>query len=241
MKRAMAAAMLIALWACSDPPPRPGPAEADERGWTQPPTITAVQRTSSGLSVRGEAAPGARVVLRSETGPAFAASADEAGRFDVRVTATADHALLSPEVRIGETAAPAPGRLLILAGGRGPVAVLEPGRAARRLDGAGALDAIDSDGRAWSASGRARPGAAVTVQTPSGAARGAADGAGRWSISLPGAPAAGEVAVDGVRFAYPGAGPRSPERLAVTRAGQGWRVDWSAQSTWLPDRSFTSR
>jgi hypothetical protein len=236
MKRAMAAIALLALLACSDPPPRPGPAGADERGWTQPPRIDAVQPTASGLSVRGQAAPGARVVLRAETGPAFAASADEAGRFDVRVAASSEHLLFSPEVRIGERAAPAPGLLLILAGGRGPTAVLEPGRPAQRLDAAGPLDAIDSDGRAWSASGRARPGAQVTLGTPGGSVQATAGRGGRWSVSVPGAPAAGEVSVGAARFAWPGPGPGGSDRLAVTRAGQGWRVDWPAQSTWLPDR-----
>jgi hypothetical protein len=148
--------------------------------------------------------------------------------------------LLRPETQVGQDAAPSPDRLLILTGGRGPIAILRSGGPTHRLDAAPALGAIDSDGRMRLVSGRSadarRPvqimvGGATMPVSPS------ADG--RWSLGA-GPPAGPDTfQVDGVAFNWPGEGPMG-EGLVVERAGQGWRVGWSGpagarQSTWLPD------
>jgi hypothetical protein len=250
MKRAMlgrATAMLICVAnaACTSPAPQTAdkaepPAAAG--GWTRPPTIGAVQRVAGGLVFSGRAEPGVRVVLRSDSGPAHAAMADEAGRFEIRMTAPGGDLLLRPEIQVGQDAAPAPERLLIVAGGRGPVVVLRAGGATRRLDRGPALGAVDSDGRMRLVSGSGVPASApVELQAGGEGGRVMPDATGRWSLVL--APSTGpdEIRVGGQAFTWPGDGSGSVEAgTRVERAGAGWRVVWSGpgggrQTTWLPD------
>lgn len=242
-KAAIAALMCVANAACS--PPAPVAAEkarvpAAVGGWTRPPMIRSVQRIPGGLVFSGLAEPGARVVLRSDSGPAHAAAADDQGRFEIRVTAPVGDLLLRPETQVGQDAAPAPERLLIVAGGRGPVAILRAGAPTRRLDRAPPLGAVDSDGRMRLVSGRSAPaGAPIDLQAGGESGRVTPDASGRWSLVL--TPSAGpdEIRVGGRSFTWPGeGGPDSG--LRVERAGAGWRVVWSGpaggrQTTWLPD------
>lgn len=246
MKRAtwtrmsMAAALCLALAACSGPPAEETraaePAGGD--GWTRTPDILAVRRTSGGLVFTGRAEPGARVVLRGGSG-AYAAAADDEGRFEIRIAAPDEPLLLRPETQVGQDAAESPDRLLILDGGRGPVAVLRPGGPARRLDAAPALGAVDSDGRSVLVSGAtATPDRPVAVSAGAAAARVGPGPDGRWSVLLPAA--AGDVfRVDGATFVWPGPGQGATGELQVERAGDGWRIGWNGpggarQWSWLP-------
>jgi hypothetical protein len=249
MKRAMFGRTTTVLLACiasaaCSPPAAP---EADKAqspaaaaGWTRPPMIRSVQRTTDGLIFSGEAEPGARVVLRSESGPAHAAAADADGRFEIRMTSPAGDLLLRPETQVGQDAAPSPDRLLIIAGGRGPVAILRAGGATRRLDAAPALGAVDSDGRMRLVSGEGAPGSApIELQAGGETGQVTPDAAGRWSLILPPAAGPDAIRVGGRDFVWPGDGPDGAA-FSVERAGAGWRVNWSGpaggrQSTWLPD------
>jgi hypothetical protein len=242
-KRGMIVALTgLALAACS-PAPREPAAEARQpavTGWTRPPLVESVRRAGDGLVVGGAAEPGARVVLRSEAGAAYAAAANPRGRFEIRMAAPSGDLLLRPETQVGQDAAPSPDRLLILAGGRGPIAILRPGGATRRLDAAPVLGAVDSDGAARLVSGRVpTPSAPLTVVAGGETLRVTPDAAGRWSLMLTPARGGDEIRVDGQSFRWPGAGASGPG-LQVERAGQGWRVGWpdpsgGRQTTWLPD------
>ncbi|MDI1326248.1 MAG: hypothetical protein PSV23_05550 [Brevundimonas sp.] len=247
MKRAMlvktgGAALLAALAAACAPPVTPervAEVESAAAGWTRPPEIQAVQRAQSSLVFTGEAEPGARVVLRSDLGAAYAAAADGRGRFEIRMTAPAGDLWLRPETQVGQDAAPSPDRLLIVAGGRGPIAILRTGGSTRRLDRAPTLGAVDSDGRMRLASGRASGTAPVVVQAAGESVRVTPDAQGRWSLMLRPSDGPDEIQAGGGRFAWPGEAPSGPSPR-VERAGQGWRIAWTGaggapQSTWLPD------
>ncbi|WP_332678158.1 hypothetical protein [Brevundimonas sp.] len=246
MKRAMfgkagLAALLAALTAACSPPTTPeAPAgvESAAAGWSRPPEIQGVQRAASSLIFTGVAEPGARVVLRSDSGAAYAAAADGRGRFEIRMTAPAGDLWLRPETQMGQDSAPSPGRLLIVAGGRGPIAILRTGGPTRRLDRAPALGAVDSDGRMRLASGRAAASTPLVVQAAGESIRVTPDAQGRWSLMLGSADGPDEIQVGASRFAWPGEAGSAAAR--VERAGQGWRVAWTGadgarQSTWLPD------
>ncbi|MFN3930881.1 MAG: hypothetical protein ACK4JY_03945 [Brevundimonas sp.] len=244
MKRAMlsmtAVLLTAAAAACSPSPPDPARAGAQTAvGWTRPPVIARVERSGSTLIVTGVAEPEGRVVLRSDEGAAFAASADARGRFEIRLPAPPRHLLLRPEAQIGQEAAPSPDQLLILAGGQGPVAILRPGASTRRLDAAPSLGAIDSDEGMRLASGRVASGTArVEVQSGGETVEVLPDASGRWSIMLPPYDGPDEIRVAGRAFVWPGEAAPAPG-LTVEQAGAGWRVRWSGpqgarQSTWLP-------
>lgn len=243
MKRAIFAGTLMivasGLAACSDSPPQEAKAGATAaHGWARPPEITAVRRGPATLIFSGTAEPGARVALSNDEGAAFAAAADEAGRFEIRMTAPREHLMLQPETRIGQDAAPSPDRLLILA--NGPIAVLRVGGATRRLDRAPALGAVDSDGRSALASGMAAGGTERLAVTAGGQTiQVVPDADGRWSVVLGQGGASQVVRVGDRPFDWPGPG-MSTEGVQAERAGAGWRVAWSGPSggrqwTWLPD------
>lgn len=254
MKRAISGKALMALLLCvagagCSPSAAPqgdtpeAPAAVD--GWTRPPTILSVQRMPAGLIFIGQAEPGARVVLRSDSGPAHAAAADDHGRFEIRMTAPAGDLVLRPETQLGQNAAPAPDRLLIVAGGRGPVVILRTGGATRRLDAAPALGAVDSDGRMRLVSGHASPsGPPIDLQAGGEVGRVTPDASGRWSLVLARSAGPDDIRVGQRTFTWPGEGSGAvsadDDGVAVERAGAGWRVMWSGpaggrQTTWLPD------
>lgn len=219
-----------------------GPVAADHAaapsGWVAPPRITTVETIPSGLRFTGMAEPGARVVLRAATGDgAFAAGADDQGRFDLRMAPPSGESLFIPEVQFGESAAQGRERLLILDGGKGPVVVLPVGGGARRLDRAPALAAVDSDGQALVLSGPAAPDATVAV-TVRGVTRSVgADASGRWSLLVSGGGPA-DIRVGSRDFAYPGGDVGAG--VMARRAGLGWLASWAApggatQTVWLPD------
>ena len=247
-KAAMAAMACVASAACS---PAPAPqletpsVQVAGGGWTRPPMIRSVQRVPAGLIFTGQAEPGARVVLRSDSGPAYAAAADDRGEFQIRMTAPAGDLLLRPETQVGQDAAPAPERLLIVAGGSGPMAILRAGGATRRLDRAPAVSAVDSDGRMRLVSGRSTPGGPpIDLQAGGETGRVTPDASGRWSLVLTTSAGPDEIRVGGRTFIWPGEGARGESAgntgHRVERAGVGWRVVWSGpaggrQTTWLPD------
>lgn len=254
MKRAMfgRAAMVVLMGALSvacTPPATPAAEEARGQpaagGWTRPPMIRAVRRMPGGLVFTGEAEPGARVVLRSESGPAHAAAADEQGRFEIRMVGPTGDLLLRPETQVGQDASPAPERLLIIAGGRGPVAILRAGGPTRRLDRAPGLGAVDSDGRMRLVSGRVTPGGPpVDLQAGGEVGRGVPDAVGNWSLVLTLSSGPDVIRVGQRSFTWPGEGAAGAgtdgDGIGVERAGAGWRVVWSGpaggrQTTWLPD------
>lgn len=242
MKRAMLSMAAAVLAACSpNPPERTGGDAQAAREWARPPVIERVERTGTALAVSGVADPEARVVLRSDEGDAFAATADSHGRFEIRIPApTAGHLLLRTETQVGQDSVPSPDRLLVLGAGQGPIAVLRPGGPTLRLDAAPALGAIDSDGRMRLASGHVRAGTAVVeVESGGETVQVAPDAAGRWSVILPARDGPDLVGVAGRDFPWPGEGAGSGDML-VERAGPGWRVRWigpggAGQTTWLPD------
>lgn len=246
MKRAwwaqivIAGGFFLATSACSGPP---GQAAADaappeDGGWTRTPAILAIRPAEGGLVVTGRAQPGGRVVLRNSAGAAYAAAADAAGAFEIRIATAEPALLLRPEIQVGEDAAASPDRLLILDRGRGPVAVLGVGRAAIRLDAAPALGAVDSDGRSTVVSGRAQGDDPVTVVADGASTRLQPGPGGGWSLLVAATP--GEVIqVNGRDFVWPGSGDAAPGDLQVERDAGGWGVGWTGpggarQWTWLP-------
>lgn len=205
--------------------------------WVQPPQIEAAMRDGVGVVVRGRAGPSARVVLRGGDGAAVAVAADAAGRFELRVPAGTGDIRLTPEVQVGEDAAPSPETLVLIGGGAGPLLLVASGEPTRRLDGRGALDAVDSDGAAVILSGRTDGGPPnVLIDGARAVVMQGADGA--WRAMAPGGGAA-VIEVDGARFAFPGFGSQSD--YTPVRAGDGWRLTWPTgpsgrQTVWLPDR-----
>lgn len=247
MKRAIlsmiAAVVAGGAAACSPAPPERDVGRTEPTGdWVRPPVVESVERSGSGLVVSGAAQPEARVVLRSDEGAAFAATADSRGRFEVGLPTPSEHLLLRPETQVGQDAAPSPDRLLILAAGRGPIIVLRPGGPTRRLDAAPALGAIDSDGRMRLASGRAAPGTAqVEVESGGETVRVSPDAQGRWSVMLAPHEGQDQIRVGGRDFVWPG--QAAPSRgVTVERTESGWRIGWTGpgsarQSTWVPDQA----
>lgn len=209
-------------------------------GWIAPPRIEVVERRADAVLVRGRVAPLGRVVLRGAGNTAFAAGADETGRFEVRMPTLGTDSLFVAETRNGQDATPAPYRLLIARDAGGPIALLSPGAPSRRLDAAGPLDVIDSDGRRLLASGRASPGAVLSVAVAGAPSTQVIAGPdGRWSLALA-ASGAGPAAVqvEGRTYAYPGPGG-GDEGPVLEQAGAGWRSTWTVsssarQSSWFP-------
>jgi len=232
----------LALAGCNAPEERSKDEEArQDGGWTASPRISAVELQSGRLVVRGDAPPRARVVLRGDEDTAFAAGADEAGRFDLLVGALSAPMLLTPEVQIGQFPAPGPERLVLANDAALLAAMVIEGGASRRLSPGPVLDSVDGDGQGLVAAGRARPGRRVSVSADGGAAvEVMADPGGRWTAALPGVgdrPAS--IAVGGVTFAYPG--PAAGESVGrVERSGAGWRLTRmlsasARQTSWFPD------
>lgn len=212
-------------------------------GWTRPPSIRAATMDRGALVVSGVAEPNGRVVLRTETGVAYGTAADAEGRFQLRAPLPAQTVLLRPETQVGQEAVTSAAHLLVVAGGRGPIALLKSGSAARRLDGTPALGAIDTDGRVVLASGFAP--APVTVEAGGQPRRVTPDSTGSWSMMTDLPLTGGSIRVGSVAWTWPGAGTLEAQAGAARaeRVGQGWRVVWSTdagapQSTWLPDRAM---
>jgi len=242
--QAMFAAMIVGpcLFACT-----PAPHDLNEpalptetmQEWNRTPQIDQVRRDDGDLVFSGVAESEARVVLRNNAGAAFAAVADNEGRFDIRMAAPRGDLWLRPETQVGQTAGVSPDLLVIIAGGQGPILLLRPGAATRRLDSTPVLGAIDSDGRIRRLSGRvgeetrelviAVDGVPLTVLP---------DSDGRWNAVTTPEAAFHTVTVGGETFSWPGDGARSAER-AVERAGSGWRIHWPLdggyQTVWAPD------
>ncbi|PZO08553.1 MAG: hypothetical protein DCF29_01675 [Alphaproteobacteria bacterium] len=255
MKRAMyrnvtiaaAASLMLAaglgLGACT--PAQDGPAGTTQNGaptsaWNQTPVIETVQVTGREVRLSGSAQPGARIVLRSAAGAAYAAVANDDGRFDLRMGVPTADLWLKPETQVGQDAATSPDTLLISSGGQGPIAVLRAGGPTRRLDRAPALGAVDSDGQARRLAGRTAQGAqTLPVQVGEVAMQAFPDAAGNWNVVL-GPEARGDrVVIGGQTFAWPGQGDEGGQMPRRERAGEGWRVVWAeggtTQTAWLPD------
>lgn len=247
MKRPIAIVLLglafaQGLSACSAPPPSASTERTDDGGWVATPRVEAVAVQPPSIIVRGHAAPSARVVLTAPGGQAYAVGAGEDGGFELRLPTPAADVVFEVESRVGQERFPSVERLLVAAGGRGPIALLAIGAPSRRLDAAPALDAVDTDGRAGFVSGRGAAKSPVTVvadramQTTTGPS-------GRWSLPVGAAPAS--VAVGDASFRPVLGAPGDLDRLV--RTGDGWVIAWQAadgarQTTWFPDGSpATSR
>ncbi|RZJ32253.1 MAG: hypothetical protein EON85_01750 [Brevundimonas sp.] len=215
-------------------------AAGNSTGWTRSPRILSVRQAEASLIFTGLAEPDARVVLRNDEGAAYAAAANPDGRFEIRMVKPRGSLLLRPETQVGQDAATSPDRLLIIDGGRGPIAVLRSGGPTLRLDPAPVLGAVDSDAQSLLASGRTgAPGHQLEVSTGDEALRVASGEGGRWSVLLGPVAAGGRLQVGDQAFIWPGPGADAAP-LQVERAGQGWRVGWTGpggarQWTWLPD------
>lgn len=234
--------IVLSLAGCRAPAERTGGEEApQDGGWTAAPRIRAVERQGAGLIVHGEAPPGARVVLRGDQEAAFAAGADAAGRFDVRVGAPSAPMLLTPEVQIGRFPAPGPERLMLVGEGTLLAAMLVEGGASRRLSAGPALDSVDGDGGGILVSGRAVPGARLSVSGGGGVAVEVnVDSSGRWTAALPNlGDHPTSIRVGDASFAYPG--PTDGADVGrIERAGAGWRLtralsSSARQTSWFPD------
>lgn len=237
---------MSALWACGAPgQPESGAGagsgEAGDSDWMATPRITSVtSQASGGVLVRGEAAPGARVILGGD-GAVMAAGSDAQGRFELHVGPSAIGQVLTPEIQIGQSATPGPQRLLLAGEGGRLAALLTDGGPSLRLTPGPALDALDGDGRGLIASGRAAPGERIVVRAGSDSVETTADARGRWTAVIP---TVGDQAVvidvDGHRFRYPGPGAIGNQ---AERAGDGWRATRvlsgaARQTTWFPDAEF---
>lgn len=243
--RATVSAVLVAslsagLAGCSGADDRETqPVEAAQgSAWAQPPLIESAARDGGTVLVRGRAGADARVVLRGADGAAVAVGADSSGRFELRVPAAFGDTRLTPEIQVGEDAAPSPESLVLIRGGDGPMVLIASGEPTVRLDGRGVLDAVDSDGSAVIMSGWVS-GPAPIVLVDGVRAVVVGQSGGRWRATAPGgAPAV--IQVGGERFVFPGFGTQSD--FTPMRAGQGWRFTWPTgpsgrQTTWLPDRA----
>lgn len=250
MKRRISFSAVVALAgvlamasACSSPDHPNAPGQSDTtNGWMTPPLVETVERTPSGLILRGQVSPMGRVVLETGGAAAYAATADAKGQFEIRTQPLTVDTVFHVEIRNGQDASPAAYRILASRDPLGPVALIAPGAATQRLDPSGALDAIDSDGSALLASGRGRPGATVTVSVNDSRPISVEVGAnGRWKTMLGhvgGGPLT--IRINDKTYAYPGAGG-SGAGLLEPVAG-GWRAAWtvsraSHQTTWFPARS----
>ncbi|WGM31232.1 hypothetical protein [Brevundimonas sp. NIBR11] len=232
---------VLVLCACGEQA-QPATETAQESGWVMPPQVDAVAATGRELIVRGQAAPLGRVVVSGAGDLAYAVGADDEGRFELRVPRPAQDTLFRVEARMGQAGFPAPYRLLISANPRAPIALLTIGAPTRRLDGAGGLDAVDTDGRAAFVSGRAPAGSDVVIDG-SAQRRATADAAGRWRLAGSG-DGTTPLKIGGRTYAPQPGGASAADVLE--RAGAGWRIAWSSpgggeQTTWFPDRMETIR
>lgn len=208
--------------------------------WNQTPVIETVQVTGGEVRLSGLAQPGARIVLRSAAGAAYAAVADDDGRFDLRIGVPTTDLWLKPETQVGQDAAISPDTLLIPSGGQGPIAVLRAGGPTRRLDRAPALGAVDSDGQARRLAGRTAQGAqTLPVQVGDVAVQAFPDTAGNWNVVLGPEARGNRIVIGKQTFDWPGQGDAGGQMPRRERAGQGWRVIWTeggtTQTAWLPD------
>ncbi|HEX8471761.1 MAG TPA: hypothetical protein VF633_11675 [Brevundimonas sp.] len=212
-----------------------------DSGWVTPPLIESVERTASGLRVRGHAAPQGRVVLRAAGGTAYAIGADDGGRFDLEIRTPATDTLFMVEAQNGQEASPAPYQMLVSHDAGGPTALLSSGAPTRRMGRAGSLDVVDSDGHALLASGRATPGTSVSIAAAGRAPVQVRTGPdGRWKVILTSEGAGpAEIVVAGRRYAYPGPSLGDSGALVIASNPQGWSVSWpipprSRQASWFP-------
>jgi hypothetical protein len=224
---------------CGAPAEKQAGPRAATDGWMTGPQVDQVLRAAGDIRVSGTAAPFGRVVLTGSDGVAYAAGADEAGHFDIRLPAPRTDALLAVEAQVGQIAYPVPGRLLVSADPRGPIALLGIGAPTRRLDGTGALDAVDADGRAGFLSGRATPNTDVMIVRNGVSLTAASDPLGRWTLAI-GSGLGAPIQIGDRAFIPPAMVEVTSGRLV--RAGQGWRIGWvgpdgARQVTWLPDRA----
>ncbi|NBB50926.1 hypothetical protein GVN24_21830 [Rhizobium sp. CRIBSB] len=242
LRQVLAASLILGLPLAGCGSPEDGkttPSATAQSDWIMSPVIEAVERAPDSLIFSGRGQPSGRIVLRGTDGIAFAAVADSSGRFDIRMAVPDGSMLLEPEAQVGQDAAPSPQRILIIDGGRGPIVLLKPGSASRRLDDAPVLAAVDADSRGILLSGRAAPGEEMRIAISDRPALMLIAGRdGRWTATLDGS-GARTIRVNDQSFAYPGASG-DVQRKAV-RAGTGWRMRWemadgAAQEVWLPDR-----
>lgn len=209
-------------------------------GWIAPPRILTATVVSDGIRMSGEASADSRIILRASDGEAYAAMSDGDGRFVVNLPRDEGYRLYRPEIQNGETAIQAPEHLLVVDGGRGPVALLRAGAPSQRLDHALPLGAVDADTGRTLMSGQVPVAqGSVRVGTRLGVRALPLDAQGRWmaTLELVGPQV---LQVDDQTYGWPGLGQAEEGEGIVERAGKGWRIIWRTpgggrQSTWLPD------
>ncbi len=235
---------LIVLSGCGGDPTVGAASNPAVEGWVAAPVIDGAIRTASTLTLRGQARPGSRVVLRGEPGTAFAVNAGDDGRFEVRMRPPATDVFYVIEVQTGQDAVPSPFRLLVPGDPGGPIALIAAGSPTRRLDPGAGLDVVDSDGRSRVASGRAAPRTTISVEVDGRSPlTTTTDKEGRWSVGLDGRSGGPvTISVAGQSYVYPGVEPSDGETGRLVVAGQGRAVRWSLsetaqQTSWFPDQS----
>lgn len=141
----MVSVCILGAVGCSPEPSQPR-GRAAQSGWTLPPSIEAAERQGTSLRIRGRAAPAGRIVLRGAGSTAYAVSADDQGRFEVRIAVPSTDTLFVIETQSGQVGFPAPYRLLVSTHPTGPIALVGSGVSSIRLDITQGLDVVDSDG-----------------------------------------------------------------------------------------------
>lgn len=239
----MALACVCSLSGCGSHEERASnPKRMQDDGWTAAPRVEAVRLNGSQATISGVATPEARVLLRGDEGEAYAVAADQQGRFEVTITLADSQVMLRPEILQGQSTVRGPEHLLILT--EPGLAVMQTeGGSSRRLTPGPTLDAIDGDGQALIASGRARPQDTVRVSVPGRYETAIRVGDnGRWAGSLAGiSDEAVTVVVDNRAFAYPGpvGDPDAEAAFQLDARGEGWlltrRLGAEAMLTsWFP-------
>ncbi len=236
----MVSVCILGAVGCSPEPSQPR-GRAAQSGWTLPPSIEAAERQGTSLRIRGRAAPAGRIVLRGAGSTAYAVSADDQGRFEVRIAVPSTDTLFVIETQSGQVGFPAPYRLLVSTHPTGPIALVGSGVSSIRLDITQGLDVVDSDGGATIASGRTAANRQLDLILNEETRPVRADATGRWSSILKSqASQSLAIGVAGQTFLIPNL-DMEPTANPLERDGAGWRLVWKVspgitQTSWFPDR-----
>lgn len=223
----------------ADPGAAPALTAAERAGYLPGPVVLAVVAAADGAPlVRGRARPSGRVRATLPSGEAYGATADSKGRFELELATGAGSVMALISAEDGGRSTPAEGWLFAPAGDFSHAVLLRAGTSSRAVASNAPLIAVVDFDAAGGAGVSGRASAAGEVKLfIDGVAAGSTqtDAEGRYSLRL-NAPAPGPHrlrAVSGgqslectIEIAPPVA-PRVGPFEAV-RAGEAWRVDWSA-------------
>ncbi|WP_091740447.1 hypothetical protein [Phenylobacterium immobile] len=206
------------------------------KAYVRSPAVSAVRLEAGRLVLSGRAAPNAAVRLAAPGGGEAFAQADGEGAWSLQLPALATPAIYGVSAESGGRRLQGEGYILLTP--QGEAALLRSGAGAVRLDRQepGRIGAIDYDaGGQAVVSGTAPAGLTVSLYLDrKRVAEGRVDAAGRYSIAVPQALAAGahRLEASGVRFAAVAAFERTlapgltagPLRTSPTATGL--RADW---------------